>query len=125
MKKYIPFIPLILGIFLFILFIFYDSSNLPKIQCGSKLIFKIPCIACGGTRSFISFMKLNFYKAIQYNLVLTILYIYVIFIYFRFLYQYIRKIKITSVKILPITIIFIIALFIYNTLRIFFPISIA
>ncbi len=117
------FIPLALGIFCLIFFHFYTIKNLPNIPCAFKLIFHLPCPACGGTRAFISFMQLDFIKAFQYNFVCVMLFIYIAYIYFRYLIQKILKKEITKINVVYPTVIFAILLIGYDILRIIFPIS--
>ena len=117
------FIPLALGIFCLIFFHFYKIKDLPNIPCAFKQIYHLPCPACGGTRSFICFMQLDFIKAFQYNFICVILFIYIAYIYFRYLIQKILKKKITKINVIYPTVIFAILLISYDILRIIFPIS--
>ena len=58
----------IIGILYIIIFIKYDIG----IPCIFHKITGLYCPGCGGTRAIASLLKLDFYQALRYNLIITI-----------------------------------------------------
>lgn len=48
----------------------YTAMNYLDITCVFLKIFGIPCPGCGMTRAFLSLLKLDFYSAAKYNILI-------------------------------------------------------
>ena len=87
-----------------------------KTICLFKNLFDIECAGCGGTRMFMSLLKLDFYQAFRYNPLMFILgiifLIYVIYVVIMYLKN--KKIYVPNTKIF---IAIIILMFLYMILR--------
>ena len=81
-KIIIPFILIVFGIVELI------GMDIP---CLFKLIFDIPCPGCGMTRAFRQILKLNFKKAMYYNILSVPLLIVIIILIICLVKDFIKK----------------------------------
>lgn len=76
MNKIYKILVIILEIVLIYIILF---SNI-KLTCISKQLLGIACPACGLTRAFKSIMKLEFIKALNYNILCPLILVFLIFL---------------------------------------------
>ena len=84
--------------------------------CIFKNFFHIDCAGCGGTRMFLSILKLDFYQAFRYNPYVFILFILGIIygIYFCIMKLLKKKVFVPNIKWLYV---FLILTFLFMILR--------
>ena len=71
----------LLYIFIIILeIVFYFVIINIDIPCIFKLIFKIPCPACGLTHAFLSLFNLDIIGAVKYNILIIPIFIFILLI---------------------------------------------
>ena len=69
------------------------------ITCPFKNIFHIPCPFCGMTRAYKAFLKLDFKKAMHYNILFLPIVIIFIILNSIFIYEILKNKKIVYLKI--------------------------
>ena len=80
-----------LYIFIFFIALIFLILVLNNVPCIFKLIFNIPCPGCGLSRAFKEIIKLNFAKAIYYNILSIPLLIFFIYWGILFIIDIIKK----------------------------------
>ena len=115
-KKYI------IGILLLITYLILGHKFGIYLFCPIHKITGLYCPGCGITRMLYSILKLDFYKAFRYNILVFILFFPGLFLFIEHLYS-IKKNKKSLYKKIPeiVWIILIIILIIYGILRNIFP----
>jgi len=106
-----------ISILIFETVLLYVILNI-NIGCFFRNIFGICCPGCGLTRAGIALLKLDFYQAFRYNVLLFILFFPALFLFIEYLYST-QKNKKPLYKKIPekVWVILIIILIIYAILR--------
>ena len=86
----------IIAFLLEIIFTYITLFSNIKLTCISKLIFKTSCPACGLIRAFKSILKLNFVKALNYNILSLVILILLIILNYNLIYDIIANTKKTN-----------------------------